>query len=133
MKPPMPERVAIFLQLESFEPVYQAGTLALTAAAMGDEAWVVLGFAPLRALAEERLGAPAGATEQQEALRAAELRLPTPQQMLAEARGLGVRVVACDTLARLAGVSPSALPLLDETLGLPSIWRFARTARTVTF
>jgi peroxiredoxin family protein len=129
----MAERVALFLQSATFEPVYQAATLALTAAAMGDEVWVVLGFAPLRALAEGALGAASGEVEREESVRASQLHLPAPAAMLAEARALGVRVVACDTLARLAGVNPSQLALLDETLGLPSIWRYARSARTMTF
>jgi peroxiredoxin family protein len=129
----MTERVAVFLQSSSFESTYQAGTLALTAAAMGDEVWVVLGFEPLRALASGRLGAPAGELEAAESARSEALHLPTPRQMLAEARELGVRVVACDTLVRLAGLAAVDVPLLDESLGLPSIWRFARTARSVTF
>ncbi|MBM4379216.1 MAG: hypothetical protein FJ086_07940 [Deltaproteobacteria bacterium] len=129
----MSERLAIFLQSASFEPAYQAGTLAITAAAMGDEVWLVLGFEPLRALAGGRLGSPVGEVEVAEGARAVALGLPTPGELLAEARALGARVVACDTLVRLAGLEPAAVPLLDESLGLPTIWRHARTARTVTF
>ena len=129
----MPERVALFLQSASFESAYQATTLALTAAAMGDEVWIVLGFEPLRALSEGRFGVPSGDVERQEAARAGQLNLPAPAQMLAEARSLGARCVACDTLVQLAGLDAAAVPQLDEPLGLASIWRFARAARTVSF
>ena len=129
----MPERVAIFLQSASFEPAYQAATLALTAAAMGDEVWVVLGFEPLRALAAGLFGAPAGPLEPGESEHAAKLNLPPPGKMLEEARALGARCVACDTLVTLAGLEPSRVPQLDEPLGLASIWRFARTGQVVTY
>lgn len=128
----MPERVALFLQSASFEAAYQASTLALTAAAMGDEVWIILGFEPLRALGEGRFGAAADPVEQDEAARAARLNLPSPGQMLAEARSLGARCVACDTLVELAGLDAARVPQLDEPLGLASIWRFARVARTVS-
>ncbi|MEN9797056.1 MAG: hypothetical protein RL653_752 [Pseudomonadota bacterium] len=128
----MPERVAVFLQSASFEPAYQASTLALTAAAMGDEVWIVLGFEPLRALAQGRFGAASNGLEHEEAARAGALNLPSPAQLLAEARSLGARCVACDTLVELAGLDASSVPQLDEPLGLASIWRFARAARTVS-
>lgn len=129
----MSERVTVFLQSASFESTYQAATLALTAAAMGDTVWVVLGFAPLRALAVGRLGAPTGEQEEEEAQRAEALGMPAPADLLSEARALGARVVACDTLVRIAGLEPGAATQLDESLGLPSIWRHARAGRTVTF
>ena len=54
--------------------------------------------------------------------------------MLAEARGLGARLLACDTMLRIAGVpTEEAEQVLDEVMGLPSLWRLTDGARVLSF
>ena len=105
---------------------YQATTLAITAAAMGEKVVVALFFEPLRLWAEGRFdeGAPPGA----DAARVASLR-----ESLDEARReLGLEVVACDTAVRLLGLDPAALAgVLDRVVTLPQLWLEARGGHQV--
>ena len=69
-----------------------------------------------------------------ESARAEGLGLPPPAQLLREARGLGARLIACDTTVRICGFVPDELSrVLDEVVGLPTIWRLTEGARTLTF
>ncbi len=99
---------------------YQAVTLAVTAAALGDRVTVALFFEPLRLWVEGRFddGAPA------EAGRA---RVAPLRETLEEARReLGLEVVACDTAVRLAGLDPDAIRgSMDGIVTLPSLWKLA--------
>jgi peroxiredoxin family protein len=118
--------VVVFLHRGSWEDRYQATTLAVTAAALGDEVTLALFFDPLRLWVADRFdeGAPA---------EAAEARVASLAESLEEARReLGLRVVACDTAVRLAGLSPEAVERrLDAIRTLPSLWRDARVGRAV--
>jgi peroxiredoxin family protein len=104
-----------------------AATLAATSAAMGDSVHVALFFGALRAWVEGRFdeGAPAEAA----AARVAPLR-----ETLEEARrDLGVRVVACDTAVRLAGLVPEqAERTIDGIVSLPALWRLAQAGQALT-
>ncbi len=121
-------RPALFLlRSGSWEARYQAVTLAVTAAALGDEVRVALFFEPLRAWAAGRFdeGAPPSATAAGvQSLRAS----------LEEARAhLGLRVVACDTALRLASLSGDASALgLDAVESLPALWRFGRAGTVLS-
>ena len=54
--------------------------------------------------------------------------------MLGQARGLGARCLACDTMLRISGVpTDEAEQVLDEVLGLPALWRLTEGARLVSF
>ncbi len=119
--------VVIFLRSPEWEARQLAVSLAITAAALGDEVRLALFGGALAAYARGRFaeGAPAVA---------AEARVPPLDATLGEARrDLGVRVVACDTALRLAGVDPgAAVPPLDEVLSLPALWRLAQAGRALT-
>jgi peroxiredoxin family protein len=123
----VPGRLVVFLHSGSWEARYQATTLALTAAALGDEVTVALFFAPLRSWAEGRFDE--GAPPEAKSAKVASLRTS-----LEEARaGLGLRMVACDTAMRLAGLSvEAARAALDEVTTLPALWRLAQAGRAVT-
>jgi peroxiredoxin family protein len=130
----MSERVVFFLQSGTFEPAFQATTMGLTAVAMGEEVLFVFSFDALRQLVRGRFGEPRTEREMAERTRAEGLGVPTPSAMLAEARALGARLVACDTTVRICGFVPEELSnVLDEVPGLPSIWRLTQGARTLTF
>jgi peroxiredoxin family protein len=117
-------RLVVFLHRGTWADRYQAVTLAITAAALGDPVTVALFFEPLRLWVEGRFdeGAPPEAT----VARVASLR-----ETLEEARReLGVEVVACDTAVRLVGRDPAALGgVLDRISTLPQLWQAARSGR----
>jgi peroxiredoxin family protein len=128
----MPGRVVFFLQHATYEPAYQAASLAITAAAMGDQVYVVLSFDALQQLLQGTFGQPHSEKEQLESARAEGLGLPAPQKMLEESRSLGAQIVACDTTLRICGLSSSEVEgKLDQVVGLVSIWRLTEGARVV--
>jgi peroxiredoxin family protein len=120
--------VVIFLSGEGWPARYQAVTLGATAAALGEPVTLVLSFGPLAALVHGTFdeGAPAGA---------AGLGVPPLSETLGEARReLGLRLVACETAVRLAGLTPEeARASLDALEPLPSLWRLAQTGRALAF
>ena len=105
---------------------YQATTLAVTAAALGERVVVALFFEPLRLWAEGRFdeGAPPEATV---------ARVTSLRETLEEARReLGVELVACDTAVRLVGLDPAALGgVLDQVTTLPQLWQAGREGRVI--
>ncbi len=118
--------LVVFLQRGAWADRYQAVTLAVTAAALGDPVTVALFFEPLRLWVSGRFddGAPP---------EAATARVGGLAQTLSEARReLGLEIVACDTAVRLAGLDPDAIaPAIDRIATLPTLWRSAREGRLV--
>jgi peroxiredoxin family protein len=118
--------VVIFLHRGGWQDRYQAVTLAVTAAALGDPVTLALHFEPLRLWVEGRFdeGAPP---------EAAAARVTGLAEALEDGRReLGLKVVACDTAVRLAGLEPErAAPRLDGVTTLPSLWKAAREGRAV--
>lgn len=130
----MAGRVFFFLQHGTYEPAFQATSMGVTAAAMGDEVYFVFAFDALRQLVRGTFGRPHTDKEVSESERAEGLGVATPQKMLQEARSLGARLVACDTTVRLCGYQPEQLQgsALDEVMGLASLWRLTEGARTLS-
>lgn len=118
--------LVVFLQHGTWADRYQAVTLAVTAAALGDAVKVVLFFEALQLWVAGRFdeGAPP---------EAAAARVAGLAETLGEARReLGLEVVACDTAVRLAGLDPDAIcTALDGIASLPSLWRSARDGQLV--
>lgn len=132
----MAGRVLFFLQSASYEPSFQAASLGITAAAMGDEVYVVLAFDALRQFVRGSFGRPLSEKETAEATRAEGLGVPKPVRMLEEARALGAKLVACDTTVKICGFTAQDVEgpgKLDEVMGLASIWRLSEGARTLSF
>ncbi len=120
--------LVVFLHRGAWEDRYQAVTLAVTAAAHGAPVTVALSFEPLRLWAAGRFdeGAPP---------EAAGARVTSLREALEEARReLGLRVVACETAVRLAGLEPAVVvPALDGLESLPALWRTASEGRAMVF
>jgi peroxiredoxin family protein len=118
--------LVVFLHRGTWADRYQAVTLAITAAALGDPVTVALFFEPLRLWVDGRFdeGTPP---------EAAEARVAPLRETLEEARReLGVEVVACDTAVRLVGLDPAALGgVLDRIATLPQLWHAARGGRAL--
>ncbi len=132
----MAERVIIFVSSGGYEAAWQSTSLGITAAALGDEVTFVFAFEALRALARGAFGEPLRGADGEAASRAVALDAPRPAKMLADARGLGARLLACDTTVKLSGLEPATLAaggVLDEVLGLPQIWRLTAGAKVLSF
>ncbi|MBX7114503.1 MAG: DsrE family protein [Myxococcaceae bacterium] len=130
----MTHRSIFFISSAGYEAAYQAASLGITASAMGDDVTFVFGFDALRALARDSFGSPLTDREKKEITRAEGAGVPTPTKMLSDARSMGARVVACDTMVKLCGLSQDALgQRLDEVMGLSQIWRLTHGARTLAF
>jgi peroxiredoxin family protein len=129
----MADRVVFFVQRGSFEPAFQLASLAVTAAAMGDEVLVVFSFDALRLLVQRGFGKPETDKEAVESARGEGLGVLAPAKMLEEARKLGARLVACDTTVKLCGLGEESVRgVLDEVMGLASIWRLTQGARVLS-
>lgn len=112
-------------------------SLGITAAAFGDEVLFVFGFEALRTLANGTFGKPLTDRERAESTRGEGIGAPLPTRMLADARGMGARAVACDTTVKLCGLVAAELEregVLDEVLGLPQLWTLTDgMSRALTF
>ncbi len=124
----MARPLVILLRSADWAARYQAATLALTAASFGDPVHLALFFEALAAWVEGRFdeGAPP---------EAAAARVGSLAASLDEGRrDLGVKVVACDTAVRLAGLEPArAAAALDGIVSLPELWRLARAGQALAF
>ncbi len=122
-----PGALVVLLHRNGWPDRYQAVTLAVTAAALGERVTVALFFDALRAWVEGRFdeGAPPEAARARVAPLAASLQ---------EARReLGVEVVACETAVRLAGLEPEAIRgAVDRIVTLPALWKLARDGRQIS-
>jgi peroxiredoxin family protein len=130
------ERSVFFVSTGGYEVAWQAVSMGLTSAAMGEAVVFVFAFDALRTLVSGHFGQAGSEQERTEIARGAGLGAATPASMLEDARGLGARLVACDTTVRLCGFAPAELEAartLDEVLGLPQIWRLTQGARVLTF
>lgn len=122
----MSRPLVVFLHRGAWADRYQAVTLAVTAAALGDPVTLALFFEPLRLWAEGRFDE--GTPPEAAAARAAPLR-----ETIEEARrALGLEVVACDTAVRLAGLDPDAIRgAVDRIVTLPQLWKTAHDGAQV--
>jgi hypothetical protein len=123
----MARNLVIFLRSGDWAARYQAATLALTAAALGESVHLALSFEALAAWVGGRFdeGAPP---------QAAAARVGSLAAMLEEGRReLALRVVACDTAVRLAGLEPAAAAAaLDGLPSLTELWRLAEAGRALS-
>jgi predicted peroxiredoxin len=100
---------------------------------MGDEVYFVLAFDALREWIRGDFGEPQTEAEIVESTRAEGLGMPPPRKMLEEAKGLGAKVVVCDTTLKICGfTSVEVTDKISEVMGLASIWRLTEGARIIS-
>ena len=132
----MKRSIYIFATDPNYARAWQALSIGVTAAAMGSAVTFVFAFEALVALAHENYGRPSTPFEA-EALRLAEaINAPSCDAMMRDARALGARLVACETVVRLSGLDGDALvaaKVLDAVHSLPQIWREAADAQVFNF
>ncbi|MFO0597729.1 MAG: DsrE family protein [Myxococcaceae bacterium] len=132
----MSGRVVFFVNNAGYEAAWQTASMGITAAAFGDEVVFVFAFEALRSLANGTFGKPLSDRERSELTRGEGIGAPVPSRMLADARAMGARALACDTTVKLCGLVASELEksgVLDEVMGLPQIWRLTEGARVLNF
>lgn len=124
----MSQPLVIFLSGDDWAARHQAVMVAVTAASLGDQVTLVLAHRPLQALLQGRFdeGAPPAA---------AGAGIPPLLETLGEARReLGLRLVACETTVRLAGLEVEvARAALDELEPLTSQLRRVQAGRALAF
>jgi peroxiredoxin family protein len=128
-------RVVFLVSSGGYEAAWQCTSMGITATAMGDDVVFVFAFDALKALAKGTFGKPLSDRERTELTRGEGLGAPLPTRMLADARAMGAKCVACDTTVKLCGLVPAELEakkILDEVLGLPQIWKLTEGARVVS-
>lgn len=134
MAMPPSRRVVLHLHGESFARRYQVVSHAITAAAAGDEVWVILWFDGLVRWVQGTFDQALPGEDEAIAGRHRALNLPPPSQMLAEARMLGARLAACETAVRLAGLHPAEVAeRVDRLPGLQEILELAKEADLVLY
>jgi hypothetical protein len=118
----------VFLRGEGWEARWLGVSAALSAAALGAEVLLALFGEPLRLFVAGRFDE--GEPEAARAIGAAGIAA-----QLAEARAaLPLRVVACDTALRLAGLDAArAVPPLDGVVSIPELVRAAREGSSASF
>jgi peroxiredoxin family protein len=119
--------VVIFLRSGEWDARWTAVSIALTAAALGQSVHLALFGEALRAYASGRFdeGAPPDASIVGDPLSVS----------IQEARAaLDLKIVACETAVRLAGLDPArVVPPLDALVSLPALWRLSQGGRLLTF
>lgn len=130
----MPGKVVIFVHGAGYESAWSATSLGLTASALGDEVYFIFAFEALRALAKGSFGKPLTNRETMEVARGEGIGAPSPSRMLSEAKSMGARTLACDTMLKLCGLTiPDVSKVVDEVQGLATLWRLTDGARVLTF
>ena len=133
-------RFVIFLHGGTYDKLFQAATIALTAAAMGKDVYVFLMFWGIKKLAMGELDridfSPAYEAHADEVARMMiEKKAPKVSEMFEEARQLGnFKLIACSAGLEYMSVKYEELALkVDDVLGLPLILNLAADAETTLF
>jgi peroxiredoxin family protein len=136
--------LAIFLHSHSYDRVYQAVSLALSASSLGRPVHLFLFYQALATYIdgtwddiriEDGPRGPAGLdTRIEEGFESA--NLPSLYKMLAKAREEegGTRVYACSSSVRVVGADPAAVrERVDEIVGLTSMLKIAESGNQVLY
>ena len=133
-------RFVIFLHGGTYDKLYQAATIGLTAAAMGKEVYVFLMFWAIKKLAMGELDrvdfSPAYEAHAEEVARMmTEKKAPKISEMFEEAKEVGsFKLIACSAGLEYMSVKyEDFASKVDEVLGLPLILNLAADAETTLF
>jgi peroxiredoxin family protein len=128
-------RFVIFLHGGTYDKLYQAATIGLTAAAMGKEVYVFLMFWAIKKLAMGELDrvdfSPAYEAHAEEVARMmTEKKAPKISEMFEEAKEVGsFKLIACSAGLEYMSVKyEDFASKVDEVLGLPIILNLAADA-----
>lgn len=129
----------IFAHSGTYDKLYQVATIALTAAAMGSEVYVILFFWALKKVYSGQLDNTEFPVEYQAWSHKItnlmnEKKVPPVSEMLKEARGIGVKIIVCSAGLDYLDLEKTSKPeLIDDVWGLPKVLTIVEEADTVLY
>ena len=129
----------IFAHSGTYDKLYQVATIALTAAAMGSEVYVILFFWALKKVYSGQLDKADFPVEYQSwsdkiTHLMKEKKVPPVSELLKEARGIGVKIIVCSAGLDYLDLEKTSKPeLIDDVWGLPQVLTVVEEADTVLY
>ena len=134
------KRLVIFAQSSTYDKLYQSATIAVTAAAMGEEVYVVLFFEALKKFVEGKTDIEDMSAEFQNHGRDVyqkmkEMNPNSITDMIDTVKSLGtLKFLACSANVDFMGLKKEdVLKKVDEISGLPSILKLVSEADTTLY
>jgi peroxiredoxin family protein len=132
-------KFVIFAHSGTYDKLYQVATIALTAAAMGNEVYIILFFWALKKVYAGQLDNPEFPVEYQTwshkiSNLMQEKKVPPVSEMFKEARGIGVKIIVCSAGLDYMDIDKQSEPdLVDDVWGLPKVLTLVEEANTVLY
>ena len=134
-------KFVVFAHGATYDKLHQVGTMALTAAALGRDVYVILMFWAIKKLAIGEFDVVDFPAEYNDLYTKDVVRLlnekkiPSITQMFSDARQIGTfHLIACSAGLEYMGVDHDVLThLVDDVLGLPAILHLTFDAETSLF
>jgi peroxiredoxin family protein len=133
-------KFVIFAHSGTYDKLHQVATIALTAAAMGSEVYIVLFFWALKKFYSGQLDHSDFPVEYQSWSHKVtqlmkEKKVPPVSEMLREARSIGVKIVVCSAGLEYMDIGDKTPKdgLIDDVWGLPQVLTVAEGAETVLY
>ena len=136
-------KFVIFAHSGTYDKLHQTATIALTAAAMGSEVYIILFFWALKKFYSGQLDHADFPVEYQPwshkiTQLMKEKKVPPVSEMLREARGIGVKVIVCSAGLEYMDIDMTAQDsrqssLIDDVWGLPQVLTVVEGAETVLY
>ena len=133
-------KFVIFAHSGTYDKLHQVATLALTAAAMGSEVYIILFFWALKKFYSGQLDKSDFPVEYQSwshkiSQLMKEKKVPPISEMLKEARGIGVKVIVCSAGLEYMDIDDKTPKdgLIDDVWGLPQVLTIVEGAETVLY
>ena len=134
------DKFVIFSHSGTYDRLHQVATLALTAAAMGQEVYIILFFWALKKFYSGELDKRDFSEEYQALGKQVsklmeEKKVPTVSEMLKDAKAIGrVKIIVCSAGLEYMDIEKGKHPeLVDEVWGLPTVLNIAKGAATVLY
>ncbi len=132
-------KFVIFSHRGTYDKLHQVATIALTAAAMGKEVYIILLFWALRKFYTHELDQPDFSEENKDwsekiVERMREKKIPPVSEMLGDARRMGVKIIVCSAGLEYMDIEKDAQPeLVDDIWGLPQVLTTVEEAETTLY
>ncbi|HTN42451.1 MAG TPA: hypothetical protein VMN77_01475 [Nitrospiria bacterium] len=136
-------KFVIFAHSGTYDKLYQTATIALTAAAMGSEVYIILFFWALKKFYSGQLDHSDFPVEYQSwshkiTQLMKEKKVPPISEMFREARGIGAKVIVCSAGLEYMDIDKTAQDarkdsLIDDVWGLPQVLTMVKGAETVLY
>ncbi|MBI3994699.1 MAG: hypothetical protein HY349_01850 [Nitrospirae bacterium] len=133
-------RFVIFAHSGTYDKLHQVATIALTAAAMGSDVYIILFFWALKKFYSGQLDLSDFPVEYQSwshkiTQLMKEKKVPPVSEMLHEARGMGAKVIVCSAGLEYMDIGEKTPKdnLIDDVWGLPQVLTVAESADTVLY